>query len=76
MLHQKKEINISEIILISQSLIEDAAYNIDLIFLISNVIEKNEDIKKLGRVVVTSTSKIYKFDNGNIITDFAIAMEV
>jgi hypothetical protein len=75
MLHQKKEFNISEIAVISQSLIEDSAYNIDLVFLMGNVIEKNESLKKLGRVIVSSTSKTFKFDNGNVITDFEIVRE-
>lgn len=72
MLHQKKELDLNDIAGIGQSMVYDAAYNIDLEFLLNRLMENNTEVRELGRISFVSTTKVYTFENGNIISDFLI----
>ena len=72
MLHQRKELNLKDIAGLGQSMVYDAAYNIDLEFLLSRLMENKDQVRKLGRIAFVSSPKVYNFENGNRISDFII----
>lgn len=72
MIHQRKEFDIKDIAGIGQGMVYDSAYNIDLEFLLSRILERNESLKDLEKLAVISTPKLLTFKNGNVITDYEI----
>jgi len=72
MLHQRKEIDFKDIAGIGQGMVYDSAYNIDLEFLLSRILERNEILNNIGKLSIISTPKLLNFKNGNVITDFEI----
>jgi hypothetical protein len=72
MLHQRKEVDLKYMAGIGQGMVYDSAYNIDLEFLLSRILERNKNLKDLDKVGIISTSKMVTFKNGNIITDYEI----
>lgn len=72
MLHQRKEFDFKDIAGMSQGMVYDSSYNIDLEFLISRILDKNELLNGLGKLSIKASPKLLNFKNGNVITDFEI----
>jgi len=80
MLHQSKNLNIPEILETGTDLVVDATYNINLELLFTRVIDKNAKYKMIKKLALIKNENsgledIYRFKNGNVISNFIIRGE-
>jgi len=72
-LHQHKLIDFKELEeILSKMVRETSAYNINIYYLFDRIFAKNPELKKLKTMILISTGKKLRFDNGNEVTDFVI----
>jgi hypothetical protein len=74
MLHQRKTINISDVLDMKDRLIceRDKAFNINPEYLIVRALEENEHLKSLQGIEIIASDKEFTFENGNTVTDYLI----
>ncbi|TYQ18426.1 UNVERIFIED_CONTAM: hypothetical protein Cloal_0859 [Acetivibrio alkalicellulosi] len=75
-LHQHKYIDFKDLEDLLANMVRDtSAYNINIYYLFDRIFDKNPHFKGLKSLILVSTGKKIKFENGNEITDFIIRGE-